>query len=999
MMKDEDKKEFQQWYTENRNTTFVLLSSLIHYCQDDVILLFENVLVFIEKMFAVQKSLHKSRPITRRIGGNGVRYTMNQSMIQAKIDATQKSWDRKRQKNLREGVSVPADRPIATISDIGELTFNGCNLHPFTSSNFTLSSLAYNTVRLQCLSDAFCLPNLTNDIPPLITNRSSKLEIQYLVWIKTTVDHDLIMGYGGGQQAVFVIAGRKMFVDGWSPSSQTVYEFLGCHVHGCRACFPKQNEYSCFGTPHVDNYYKTMERNKKLQSHPDIKNLVLMWQCSWSKLIATDPSIKDVVSKIDMSKSHQPLAVRQAFRGGLCGPSSVFMDVDRLAGRLSQVTGSTVEPAKLEAVIVDINSSYISRIISTKYGGAMCDTECIKIPANSPKILISQSCYEECSEKCNQMHECDPNHCQLICMFAKYTSAGKTHPNHPRNADGSKQQHECHTNTCLLMCLFAGRPTRSCARVDPHQCLENINCTITCLEHHSPSDYGKAPGVIVCVILAPQHIRYPILRIQVKTSSGEERQVSTLCTACAQEKVPFGSVSGCQHEPKDRQLHGTWMLSEVSEAVTKYSYILVRVDAVFFYPTYQNNTFRPFLELLAKEKIRSSGLPDHVQTDHEKSEYVEKIKTETGFSDLTIDDFKKDLAYRTLCKTLLVSVIGKTGQNQLMSEKKIVYTNAQLRSIQNNGHVTVKYYKVISDNSLMVFYDQREDLAQSWGAGNCLIAAEVTAFGRMDLLRIISPLDYKGWTSVYSDTDSSLMVKLDPNAEPLEKVVAINNNRIGSCKIEVSRIMRYVGTSPKSYCVEYMNDSNQRVSLYKVKGFSFINQLLPQGSNPMTSLLFDALYTSHVSNWSKSTSTKMSVFQAQLRIDPITLIPGRKEVYKSFKVCGPQALCQTRGYVQFPSGNETEGVGTNVSHDLLISKPSHADVFKSALCQPVLPKHQQHQHNDGNVEDGTTSDNTLPAIPIAAKDTCGLIPCVPFGFTGSLPDNPLSFETLAFVNE
>lgn len=225
LMKAKDKEDFLKWYEKDRQTPFCVLQALVSYNQLDTIVLFENAITFANKVLEVSHELHKEKKKGGKLlGGNGVKYHMSADMIKAKIAALQKAKDMKRQ---REGNPATSNRDVATIHDLKETTFDACNVHPYSPANFTLSSMAYNLVKIYCLKNNFTLPNLVNDIPTAVTQRSSKLEIEYLMYVKETSCPDLCFANGVQTQALFCINGTKYYVDGYSKETKTVYEFLG----------------------------------------------------------------------------------------------------------------------------------------------------------------------------------------------------------------------------------------------------------------------------------------------------------------------------------------------------------------------------------------------------------------------------------------------------------------------------------------------------------------------------------------------------------------------------------------------------------------------------------------------------------------------------------------------------------------------------------------------------------------------------------------------------
>lgn len=96
---------------------------------------------------------------------------------------------------------------------------------------------------------------------------------------------------------------------------------------------------------------------------------------------------------------------------------------------------------------------------------------------------------------------------------------------------------------------------RRCRREDPHTCIENTNCYITCDTHHGPTEWGKLPGVALVRILPPTNQRFPILRLRLEGDKSQ-KNYSTLCNTCALQNSPFDGVQACNHNDDERALFG-----------------------------------------------------------------------------------------------------------------------------------------------------------------------------------------------------------------------------------------------------------------------------------------------------------------------------------------------------------------------------------------------------------------------------------------------------------
>jgi len=102
-------------------------------------------------------------------------------------------------------------------------------------------------------------------------------------------------------------------VDGYDPTTNTVYEFQGCFWHSCPNCYPNRTE------PHqrleqccADDVYRCTQ--KKLN---DLKRrgykVVEIWICQWQRMKQENKDIKTFVDQLNIV---EPLNPRDAFCGG-----------------------------------------------------------------------------------------------------------------------------------------------------------------------------------------------------------------------------------------------------------------------------------------------------------------------------------------------------------------------------------------------------------------------------------------------------------------------------------------------------------------------------------------------------------------------------------------------------------------------------------------------------------------------------------------------------------
>ena len=127
------------------------------------------------------------------------------------------------------------------------------------------------------------------------------------------LEEDYIQHAKNKGEMTLLIACQPMRVDGYNPTSRTVYEFHGCFFHGCPACFPNRHVQIRMHdrqTMH-DLYLRTQARDQAIvQSGYALQT---MWECEWKRLKASREDIQGFVDGLELVDRLEP---RDAFYGG-----------------------------------------------------------------------------------------------------------------------------------------------------------------------------------------------------------------------------------------------------------------------------------------------------------------------------------------------------------------------------------------------------------------------------------------------------------------------------------------------------------------------------------------------------------------------------------------------------------------------------------------------------------------------------------------------------------
>ena len=119
----------------------------------------------------------------------------------------------------------------------------------------------------------------------------------------------------GGEQSIRV-GMSSYFVDGYDPSTRTVYEFHGCLYHGCPCCYHNRGakHYAVPDRTAEELYRATL--NRRLTLLRAGYTVMELWECEWDRLVATDETVQRFLRSFDLVP---PLEPRDAFFGGRTG--------------------------------------------------------------------------------------------------------------------------------------------------------------------------------------------------------------------------------------------------------------------------------------------------------------------------------------------------------------------------------------------------------------------------------------------------------------------------------------------------------------------------------------------------------------------------------------------------------------------------------------------------------------------------------------------------------
>jgi len=168
-------------------------------------------------------------------------------------------------------------------------------------------------------------------------------------------------------------------------------------------------------------------------------------------------------------------------------------------------------------------------------------------------------------------------------------------------------------------------------------------------------------GLIKCKVLPHAKQFHPVLPVR-----SEGKLLFPLCNACIVERPK--APARCQHPDNKRMLTGTWVSDELKKAVSK-GYHVIKVFEVWHFDSTAQYTpgsgafalFNNYIDHFLKMKTEASGFPPDVETEQQKTEFVQRYYEREGVR-LDMANIEKNAGRRQLAKLCLNSFWGKFGQ-------------------------------------------------------------------------------------------------------------------------------------------------------------------------------------------------------------------------------------------------------------------------------------------------------------------------------------------------
>jgi hypothetical protein len=255
-------------------------------------------------------------------------------------------------------------------------------------------------------------------------------------------------------------------------------------------------------------------------------------------------------------------------------------------------------------------------------------------------------------------------------------------------------------------------------------------------------------------VFPPPSLLLPFLQTQVNGVT-----VGTLCRTCSENAERRDSIVVCSHSPMERSFVSTMSSCEVAYAASL-NYSFEFFELAVYKKT--SHFLRPFLTLLAFQKLMYSDYPREAVTDEQRAQYCESVNVQMQFPELIGMEFSPsvvspNIQRRTFAKSCLNQFLGTFGANSSKgcSIDFIEHYQKLLSYVRSDRIVDLV---PINDSILQVTLKNVQNPKCPSRSSNVSTSITITALARVFIHRKMEEVRKLGATLLRVSTDSIFFV-------------------------------------------------------------------------------------------------------------------------------------------------------------------------------------------------------------------------------------------------
>jgi hypothetical protein len=316
-------------------------------------------------------------------------------------------------------------------------------------------------------------------------------------------------------------------------------------------------------------------------------------------------------------------------------------------------------------------------------------------------------------------------------------------------------------------------------------------------------------GLAQVLVTAPRQLKHPFLATKI-----DGTLVGTLCRTCSKQaskkKRAAACVIACHHTDKQRSFVDSYTTSELIYARDHLGYRLHFFELLLY--KHFEKILRPFITLLAFEKIRHSAYPDETWSLSEKTAYCKDLSKKMNFSsvigrELTPADVSPNRAMRELMKASLNSYIGFFSVNsQKQTQVQFVRSREELLKLAKKGDLV--NFDFCTPGMMEVSI--RNNTNTKPNRKTCVsIGCEITACSRLVIHRRLMELAAAGCNLLRVSCDSIFFLI------PRGQEIPLSFSEAFGCFRHVYKgpILGFLQMGVNNYCVMFGDDGRVEIDV------------------------------------------------------------------------------------------------------------------------------------------------------------------------------------------